>query len=546
MIEGGNFLKQPQYNTALYMRLSRDDESFGDSVSIETQRTVLTQFVREHPEFHVVSEFVDDGWSGTNFERPQFKRMMDEIEAGNINCLITKDLSRFGREHIMMGYYLEFVFPKLKVRYIAVNDNEDTDRGLSDFVPFKNLINEFMAKDTSRKIKGAFRAKFLNGERVNSMAPFGYVKHPEIKNKLMIDEETAWIVRKIFDLAVHGMGVRRIANTLMDEKIPCPGWFQYTRNGGCARYFEGQPEEKRYVWSQPYLRNILKDETYIGNTIHNRWGTVSYKNKRMVRTPDEKCLRIEGTHEAIITPDVFETVQKQIASRRRECKGKRTQIFAGLLKCADCGLGMRYGIQSSAKRQYAYFMCGKYRDYQTKSGCTTHYIRYDTLYAYVLARIQHWSARAIQDEDALLNQLLSAGDRERNAAKKKQTAELKKATKRKTEVDGLFAKLYEDWAAGRITEYNFNMLTAKYQTEQSDLAEKIDALTAELDTVKQTESDARKWIDLIQQYANPSELTAPLLNTLIEKIVVHQSVKGEDGEQEQEIEIFYRFIGKID
>ena len=539
-------MKQPQYNTALYMRLSRDDETFGDSVSIETQRTTLTQYVREHPEFHVVSEFVDDGWSGTNFERPQFKRMMDEIEAGNINCLITKDLSRFGREHIMMGYYLEFVFPKLKVRYIAVNDNEDTDRGLSDFVPFKNLINEFMAKDTSRKIKGAFRAKFLNGERVNSMAPFGYVKHPEIKNKLMIDEETAWIVRKIFDLAVHGMGVRRIANTLMDEKIPCPGWFQYTRNGGCARYFEGQPEEKRYVWSQPYLRNILKDETYIGNTIHNRWGTVSYKNKRMVRTPDEKCLRIEGTHEAIITPDVFETVQKQIASRRRECKGKRTQIFAGLLKCADCGLGMRYGIQSSAKSQYAYFMCGKYRDYQTKSGCTTHYIRYDTLYAYVLARIQHWSARAIQDEDALLNQLLSAGDRERNAAKKKQTAELKKATKRKTEVDGLFAKLYEDWAAGRITEYNFNMLTAKYQTEQSDLAEKIDALTAELDTVKQTESDARKWIDLIQQYANPSELTAPLLNTLIEKIVVHQSVKGEDGEQEQEIEIFYRFIGKID
>lgn len=539
-------MKQPQYNTALYMRLSRDDETFGDSVSIETQRTVLTQYVREHLEFHVVSEFVDDGWSGTNFDRPQFKRMMEEIEAGNINCVITKDLSRFGREHIMMGYYLEFVFPKLKVRYIAVNDNEDTDRGLSDFVPFKNLINEFMAKDTSRKSKAAFRAKFLNGERVNSMAPFGYVKHPEIKNKLMIDEETAWIVRKIFDLAVHGMGVRRIANTLMDEKIPCPGWFQYTRNGGCARYFEGQPEEKRYVWSQPYLRNILKDETYIGNTIHNRWGTVSYKNKRMVRTPDEKCLRIEGTHEAIITPDVFETVQKQIASRRRECKGKRTQIFAGLLKCADCGLGMRYGIQSSAKSQYAYFMCGKYRDYQTKSGCTTHYIRYDTLYAYVLARIQHWSARAIQDEDALLNQLLSAGDRERNAAKKKQTTELKKATKRKAEVDGLFAKLYEDWAAGRITEYNFNMLTAKYQAEQSELAEKIDTLTAELDTVKQTESDARKWVDLIQQYANPTELTAPLLNALIEKVVVHQSVKGEDGEQEQEIEIFYRFIGKID
>ena len=206
---------------------------------------------------------------------------------------------------------------------------------------------------------------------------------------------------------------------------------------------------------------------------------------------------------------------------------------------------MRYGIQSSAKKQYAYFMCGKYRDFQTK-GCTTHYIRYDALYAYVLARIQHWSARAIQDEEKLLNQLLSAVDRERNATKKKQAAELKKATKRKAEVDGLFAKLYEDWAAGRITEYNFNMLTTKYQTEQGELTGKIDTLTAELDTVKQTESDAQKWIDLIRRYATPTELTAPLLNALIEKIIVHQSVKGEDGEQEQEIKIFYRFIGKID
>ena len=538
-------MKQPHYNTALYMRLSRDDESFGDSVSIETQRTVLTQYVREHPEFHVISEFVDDGWSGTNFDRPQFKRMMEEVEAGNINCVISKDLSRFGREHIMMGYYLEFVFPKLKVRYIAVNDNEDTDKGLSDFVPFKNLINEFMAKDTSRKIKGAFRAKFLNGERVNMMAPLGYMKHPEIKNKLMIDEETAWIVRKIFDLAFHGMGAKRIAEALMDEKVLCPGWFQYTRNGGCARFFEGQPEEKRYMWSQTYLKNILKDETYIGNTVHNRLAAVSYKNKKVVRNPQEKWLRIEGTHEAIISQEVFEAVQEQIASRRRECKNKRTQIFAGLLRCADCGWMMRYGIQSSARKQYAYYTCGKYRDYQTR-GCTTHYIRYDTLYAYVLARIQHWSARAIQDEETLLRQLLSAGDRERNAAQKKQAAELKKAGKRKGELDGLFAKLYEDWAAGRITEYNFNMLTAKYQTEQSELAEKIDTLTAELDAVKQTENDARKWIDLIRQYADPTELTAPLLNALIEKIVVHQSIEGEDGEQEQEIEIFYRFIGKID
>ena len=206
---------------------------------------------------------------------------------------------------------------------------------------------------------------------------------------------------------------------------------------------------------------------------------------------------------------------------------------------------MRYSARTGKSNPYAHYLCGKYKDYQTK-GCTTHYIRYDALYAYVLARIRHWSARAIEDEEMLLNQLLSAGDRERKSAQKKQAAELKKASKRKTEVDGLFAKLYEDRVAGRITEYNFNMLTTKYQTEQSELAEKIDTLTVALNTVKQTESDAQKWIDLIQQYAAPTELTAPLLNALIEKILVHQSVKGEDGEQEQEIEIFYRFIGKID
>jgi site-specific DNA recombinase len=189
-------------------------------------------------------------WFGTyryltpSFNRPGVRRLIEDAKAKRINVILVKDLSRFGRNYIEFGQYTEFVFPKLKVRYIAVNDNEDTDRGLSDFVLFKNLINEFMAKDTSRKIKGAFQAKFLNGERVNSMAPFGYVKHPDIKNKLMVDEETAWIVRKIFDLAFHGMGVRRIAGVLMDEEIPCPGWFQYTRNCGCARFFEGQPEEK--------------------------------------------------------------------------------------------------------------------------------------------------------------------------------------------------------------------------------------------------------------------------------------------------------------
>ena len=245
-------MKQPYnttiYNTALYMRLSRDDENYGDSVSIETQRTILQQYAKEQG-LHVVGEYVDDGWSGTNFERPDFQRMMDDVDAGKVNCIVTKDLSRFGREHVMMDYYLEFLFPEKRVRYIAVAENEDTEKGLSDFVPFKNLFNEWFAKDTSRKVKAAFKAKFATGQRIGAYAPIGYRKHPEIKNKLIIDEETRWIVEKIFDLAIHGRGAASITRILIMEKVPTPGFINFQRDGTFANIYAGAPEEKSYAWT---------------------------------------------------------------------------------------------------------------------------------------------------------------------------------------------------------------------------------------------------------------------------------------------------------
>lgn len=362
-------------------------------------------------------------------------------------------------------------------------------------------------------------------------------EHPEIKNKLKVDPETSWIIEKIFDLSLHGTGAAKIAAFLTDEKVPCPAWIQYTRYGVKGRYFEGQPEGKRYFWSNSQVKNILKDETYIGNTVHYRMGTISYKNKKTVKKPQEEWLRVEGTHEAIISKDVFDTVQEQRKRKCRECKDKTTQIFAGLPVCPDCGWKMRYSCTARPNGLYRQFNCGKYREYRNENRrCTPHYIRYEMLYNYVLTRIQYWAAQAGQDEGKLLERLLSSGSKERNAARKK----------RKAEVDGLFARLYEDWAAGRITEYNFNMLTAKYQTEQGELAEKIEALTAEVEAVRQTESDAEKWLALIRQYAHPTELTAELLNALIDKILVHEATEDADGCKEQEIEIYYRFIGKID
>lgn len=538
-------MKQP-YNTALYMRLSRDDENYGDSVSIETQRTILRQFAKENG-LHVVDEYIDDGWSGTNFDRPNFKRMMNDIESGKINCVATKDLSRFGREHVMMDYLLEFVFPEKKVRYIAVAENEDTEKGLSDFVPFKNLFNEWFAKDTSRKVKTALHAKFAAGERIFAYAPIGYKRHPEVKNLIAVDEETRWIIEKIFDLAFHGAGAAKITNILIDEKVPTPGWLNYTRYGTFAHIYADAPEEKRYTWTISQVKSIIKDETYIGNSIHGKQTNISYKNKKKVRKPEDEWYRVEHTHEAIISEDVFYQVQEQIASRRREQKDGTTQMFAGLVRCADCGWSMSFGTNKQNKNPYSYFNCTSYRQYSKKHAtCTAHYIRYDTLYTYVLARVQYWSHQVEMGEEQLLQKLLKAGDKEKNAQMKRQRMELAKAEKRKGELDRLFTKMYEDWAAERITAYNFNMLSKQYQTEQQEILEKIDRLNAELSAEQQTAIDAEKWIGVIKQYARPTELNAELLNALIEKIVVHEAVKGEGGMKDQEIEIYYRFIGKID
>ena len=538
-------MKQP-YNTALYMRLSRDDESYGDSVSIETQRTILRRFAEEN-NLHVVGEYIDDGWSGTNFDRPNFQRMMQDVEAGKVNCIASKDLSRFGREHIMMDYYLEFVFPEKGIRYIAVSDNEDTEKGLSDFVPFKNLFNEWFAKDTSRKVKNSLHAKFLAGERTFAYAPLGYKRDPDVKNRLVIDEETRWIVEKIFDLAFHGAGAAKITGILLEEQVPTPGWLNYTRYGTFANIYADAPEKKRYTWTVAQVKSIVKNETYIGNSVHGIQTNISYKNKKKIRKPPEEWLRIENTHEAIIPKEVFERVQEQIASRRRKMKTATTQIFSGLVKCADCGWSMSYGTNNSNSKPFHYFVCTNYRQHGPKHcDCTSHYIRYDTLYAYVLSRLQYWSAQFDMGEEHLKSQLLHANNREQQHMVKMRNAELKRAQKRQKELDRLFSKLYEDWAAERITEYNFKVLSEKYQTEQAEVLEKIERLQAELATEQQATVNIDQWISLIQQYAHPEELTAEMINALIEKIVVHEKTIGEDGEKEQTVDIYYRFVGKID
>lgn len=399
-------MKQPIYNTALYLRLSRDDELQGESGSISTQRMILRDYAQTH-NLHVVDEYVDDGWSGTNYDRPAFQRMIDDIEDGKINCVITKDLSRLGRNYILTGQYTEIYFPSKGVRYIAVNDNVDTLNGESELAPFLNILNEMHARQTSKKVKAALHTKRMNGAHLGSHTPLGYQRDPDKKGHLLIDPETKWIVEKIFDLAFHGMGAAKITKVLIEEQVPTPGWLHCSRDGSYAQFYQDAPDKKRYEWNLPTVKGILKDETYIGNSINNRSSSKSFKSKKQTRNPRSEWIRVEGTHEAIINKDVFDQVQGQIASRRREQKDGSTQIFAGLLKCADCGCNMKFGRQSS-KSHTAYYGCGKYYDTVDRR-CSMHFIRYDVLYAYVLDRLQFWASMAVRDENQLLERLLQNG-----------------------------------------------------------------------------------------------------------------------------------------
>ena len=289
------------------------------------------------------------------------------------------------------------------------------------------------------------------------------------------------------------------------------------------------------------------DPGYIGNSVHGQQTTISYKNKKRIRKPEEFWFRVENTHEALVPKEVFERIQEQIERRRRKMKNAETQIFAGLVRCADCGWSMSFGTNHNKKGPWNYFNRTAYRQFGKVGGiCSGHYIRYDFLYELILSQIRHWSRFAQTDERGLLEHLLESGDREKNAALKKKTSDLTKTQKRKAEVDKLFARVYEDRVNGTITEQNFMMLSQKYQTEQAELTEKIEKLTAEISEVKQTEADAEKWIALLKQFSNPDKLDAPLLNALIEKIVVHEAEKDEIGMRVQDVDIYYRFVGKID
>lgn len=534
-------MKPQIYNAALYCRLSRDDELHGESSSIGTQRKMLTDYACEQG-FRIVDEYIDDGWSGTNFDRPGFQRMIDDIEDGKVNCVITKDLSRLGRNYILTGQYTEIYFPSKGVRYIAISDNVDTCNGDSDIAPFRNILNEMVARDTSRKVKSAMRVKFNNGEYIAPAAPIGYIVDPNNKNKLIIDEETRFIPERIFDLAAHGKGGGAIARILKAEKIPIPTWYRYIRFGERAKRFEREPEEAKYRWNIVSVKHILENECFIGNTVHYRLVKTSFKSKKNRVTSEDEWLRVENTHDPIISKDIWDLAHAHMDSRKRDAKRDEDNIFSRLVYCGECGWSLS---SANCKDKSKYLRCTKYSQ-RGKDECSLHFITYNLLYGVVLARLQYWLSEVHQNSDKLLNRLLQSGDKQRETERRHNEKELKKAQKRKAEVDALFAKMYEDSVCGRLDEDNFKMLTEKYRSEQVELASRVSQLEAQLTESETDTNNAQKWIELIGKYSRIDELTAPLLNELIDKILVHEARIDENGKKVRDIEISYRFVGMIE
>ena len=523
--------------TALYCRLSRDDEIQGESFSISNQKRILESYAREHGLMNY-RFFVDDGWSGANFQRPGFMEMMEGVENGEIKTVVTKDLSRLGRNYLQVGMYTEMVFPRKGVRYIAVNDGVDSAQGDNDLTPLRNLFNEWMVRDTSKKIKAVFKSKGMSGKPITSQPVYGYLKGED--GGFIIDPETAPVVKQIYSLCLAGNGPTKIARMLTEQNIPTPGTMEYRRTGSTRRYYP----DYACRWSANTVGHILERREYLGHTVNFKTEKVSYKVKASVINPEDKLVIFENTHEPIIDEVTWERVQELRKQRKRPNRYDEVGLFSGLLFCADCGSVMYQQRYQTDKRKQDCYICGSYK--KRTADCTAHFIRTDLLTAGVTANLKKVTDYAARHEARFMKLLVAQnedGGKRKNAAKRR---ELDAARKRITELSAIFKRLYEDSVAGRISDERFMELSAEYEREQAGLKDRACQLEAELAKARDATVNVERFMNVVRKYTSFEELTPTLLREFIEKIVVHEPYKDEKGIRRQDIEIYYSFVGKVD
>ena len=523
--------------TALYARLSKDDDLVGDSNSIVHQKEILAKYAKEHG-FTNIEFYVDDGFSGTNFNRPDFQRMMADAEEGKISTVIVKDMSRFGRDYIMVGYYTEIYFSNLNIRFIAINDNVDSNiQTENDLTPFKNVFNEWYARDTSKKIRAVFKAKGNSGKHLTTNPPFGYKKDPNDKEKWIIDEEAAATVRRIFQMYVDGYRISEIGHKLTEEKVETP--ILYYMNRGIKTNARSEYPE---IWDLMSIKYILSQTAYAGHTVNFQTAVKSYKTKKQIRLPKEDWIIYRNTQEPIIDEKTFETVQQMRKVKRARTKYNEPNMFSGMLYCADCGNHLT--IQRVARnRKMDNFSCATYRK-KKKGLCSCHRILVSDLETIVKEDLQKVCEYVFLHEKEFTDEYLSGSKRETVKFQAKTKAELKRLSERQEEIGKIIRKLYEDNVNGRITNERFDFLAKSYEDEGNDLKIKIQELKNALAASVQDEENLLKFLKVVKSYTEIEELTPEILNSFIEKIYIGETEKY-DGRKMQEVEIIYKFVGAI-
>ena len=527
--------------TALYPRLSHEDELQGESNSISNQKRILETYAKQNG-FSNLRWYTDDGYSGANFQRPGFQAMLADIEAGKVGTVIVKDMSRLGRNYLQVGMYTEMIFPQKGVRFIAINDGVDSAQGENDFAPLRNIFNEWLVRDTSKKIKAVKRSKGMSGKPITSKPVYGYLMDED--ENFIIDEEAAPVVRQIYSLCLAGNGPTKIARMLTEQQIPTPGTLEYRRTGSTRRYHPGY----ECKWATNTVVHLLENREYTGCLVNFKTEKPSYKLKHSIENPPEKQAVFENHHEPIIDRETWERVQELRKQRKRPNRYDEVGLFSGILFCADCGSVMYQQRYQTDKRKQDCYICGSYK--KRTADCTAHFIRTDLLTAGVLSNLRKVTSYAAKHEARFMKLLIEQnedGDRRRNAAKKK---ELEAAEKRIAELSAIFKRLYEDSVTGRISDERFTELSADYEAEHKELKERAARLREELSKAQEATANAEKFMNVVRRHTTIEELTPTLLREFVEKIVVHESV-ALDGKRRgklrrQEIEIYYSFVGKVE
>lgn len=525
----------PDNITALYARLSQEDTLDGESNSIANQKKILLKYATDN-HFSNPTFFIDDGVSGVTFDRPGWNEMIRLAEAGKVQTVIVKDMSRMGRDYLKVGYYTESFFAERDIRYIAINDGVDSDKGDNDFTPFRNLFNDFYARDTSKKIRAVMRAKGNAGEHLCTNPPYGYMKDPADKKKWMVDEEAAEIVKRIFDLCIAGKGPMQIAKILTADRVLTVTAYNARQKGWAM-------PDNLYQWCSKSVAGILERPEYTGCTVNFKTYTKSLKFKKRMENTKENQRVFEDTQPAIIERGQWERVQALRANKRRPTKTGKTRIFSGLVYCADCGAKLYYYTCNTYKDESQdHFVCSNYKS--NTGSCQIHYIREVTLYRRVLECIQGTLTYVRLFRDDFTQEMLAQDEASRKAEQTQKRKALSGAQKRMEDLDKIIQRLYEDSVLGKLSDLRFQKLSAQYETEQAEIQQLAASLEREIENEAGQIADVGRFLQLADRYSDLQELDAATVNELIEKIVIH-SPERIGGKKHVTIEVYFTYVGKI-